>query len=76
MKPVWASVARVLVAATLALFADDSCLTAAFVVINGCPFGIAGVLTIITGCVKGFGLFLQVFVVGRRGSGNVTLNIY
>lgn len=34
VKPDWASVASVFVAVTLALFVDDSCLTAAIVRIN------------------------------------------
>jgi len=34
VKPDWASVARVFIAVTLALFTDDSCLTAAIVRIN------------------------------------------
>lgn len=75
MKPDWASVARALAAVTLALFVDDSCLTAVIARINTQQFETVGVHTITADCVEGIGLLLQVFVVGGRGSSNITLNI-
>jgi len=66
VKPDWASVARVFVAATLALFADDSCLTAAIVMISTWPLETVVIPTITRGCIKGVGLLLQVFMVSRR----------
>lgn len=43
LKPVWASDVNVFVAVTLALFADDICLTAAFVMINTQPSETKGI---------------------------------
>jgi hypothetical protein len=74
MKPDWASVARVFVAVTLVLFADDSCLRAAIVMISTEPFGTVRVPTITAGYIKGVGLLLQILVVGGRGPSNIVLN--
>lgn len=74
-KPDCASVARVFVAVTLALFADDNCLTAANTRINTQPFETADARTITAGHIEGIGLLLQVFVINGRGPSNATLNI-
>lgn len=75
VKPDCASVARVFVAVTLVLFADDNCLTAGIVGINIRPFETADARTIAAGYIEGIGLLLQVFVIGGRGPSNATLNI-
>ena len=75
VKPDCASVARVFVAVTLALFADDNCLTAEIVRINTRPLETADAPTIAAGYIEGIGLLLQVFVIGERRASNATLNI-
>lgn len=75
-KPDCASVAREFVAVTLALFADDNCLTAAISRINTPSFETADARTITAGHIEGIGLLLQVFVINGRGPGNATLNIH